>query len=328
MEPWEDRYGHAEVVARVDPVERRAEWLELRRAGIGGSDAAAIAGQSKYTSALELYLEKTGVISATVDNEAMFWGRTLEGPVADVLEVRTGVELEPTVAMLRHPEHRFMQATPDRHAFMHRSVVADLAELAGQDLEGLHGWGIAEIKTSGHFTGDDWRKGKVPDHYVLQGMHYLAVTGQAYCLFGCLVAGQRLIPIIVRRDDELIDHLITLELEFWLRVLDRDPPPPDGSAATTELLAHLWDVKPNAVVELEAETVDALIARRDHMKRVAAAAEYRQREAENKLKWLIGDNAEAIAPGGRRLFTWKADVNGRRRLHIPKPTKRKALPPT
>ena len=36
------------------------EWLRYRNMGIGGSDVAALLGISKWKSALELWLEKTG----------------------------------------------------------------------------------------------------------------------------------------------------------------------------------------------------------------------------------------------------------------------------
>ncbi len=55
------------------------EWLKWRMKGIGGSDVAAILGISKWKSALELWLEKTGQADDSfTDNEAMMWGRIME----------------------------------------------------------------------------------------------------------------------------------------------------------------------------------------------------------------------------------------------------------
>lgn len=36
------------------------DWLEYRKAGIGGSDAAVVCGISRYKSPVELWMEKTG----------------------------------------------------------------------------------------------------------------------------------------------------------------------------------------------------------------------------------------------------------------------------
>jgi putative phage-type endonuclease len=62
----------------------RAEWLEVRKTGIGGSDAAAAVGLSPYKSPLELWLEKTNR-DATLPKpdpqdttEPVYWGTLLE----------------------------------------------------------------------------------------------------------------------------------------------------------------------------------------------------------------------------------------------------------
>ena len=49
----------APVIARTDEL-TRAEWLQLRHSGLGGSDAAAVLGLSKWTSSYGLWLNKTG----------------------------------------------------------------------------------------------------------------------------------------------------------------------------------------------------------------------------------------------------------------------------
>ena len=58
------------------------EWLELRKKGIGGSDAGAIVGVNPYSSAFQVYCDKKGLMPETEDNEAMRQGRDLEAYVA------------------------------------------------------------------------------------------------------------------------------------------------------------------------------------------------------------------------------------------------------
>ena len=48
----------------------RDEWLQLRQKTIGGSDAAAIIGLSKWETSYSVWAEKTGRIAHTEDNEA------------------------------------------------------------------------------------------------------------------------------------------------------------------------------------------------------------------------------------------------------------------
>lgn len=42
----------------------RPEWLEYRRKGLGGSDAAAVLGISPFRTARDLYYDKLGVVTA------------------------------------------------------------------------------------------------------------------------------------------------------------------------------------------------------------------------------------------------------------------------
>ena len=58
------------------------EQLEMRRAGITSTDISAICGLSSYKSAMEVYLEKVGKPIPREDTEAMYWGRSLETPIA------------------------------------------------------------------------------------------------------------------------------------------------------------------------------------------------------------------------------------------------------
>lgn len=285
--------GNARVVADVRDMPR-PEWLALRRTGIGGSDAAAICGQSQYKSALEVWLEKTGAIGEQPDNERMWWGRELEDKIAYKLSEKTGVELTKVGALLAHPEHEWMLASPDRAAWDPRRIGLG-AEV-----------GISELKTAGYFPGQEWkgRDAKVPDAYVLQGMHYLAVCNLPFVLFGCLIDFE-VVPLMVERDDELIALLMDREAEFWEMVTERRPPPPDGSKATTDLLTALYDLKPGAVVTLDPAEVEPIV----EMRAIAAAAEKAAKaqkdEASNRLRRMIGEHEIANAPDGRKLFSWK-----------------------
>lgn len=280
--------GIAQLLARTDEMDR-PDWLAMRRRGIGGSDAASICGQDRWRSRFETWMDKAGVLDAPeLSSEAAEWGLILEPIVRAQTARRTGAQITPVPYLLAHPERPWQLANIDG--------VADHPE---------HGQGLAEIKTAGYWTGDAWDGDEVPDAYLLQGMHYLSVTGMAYVLYGVLIAGQRLETRVVKRDDALIDHLVDIETEFWALVTAGTPPEPDGRQATTDFLAHLYDVKPDLVVTLDPFDVDLIIERRalaiDDMK----AAKARRDEAENQLKVLIGEAVEAITPDGRPLFSWR-----------------------
>ncbi len=57
-----------------------SDWLEFRKRGIGGSDAAAILRLSTWTSPVDLFLEKTGKKKSVdiSDQPPVWWGSFLE----------------------------------------------------------------------------------------------------------------------------------------------------------------------------------------------------------------------------------------------------------
>ena len=65
-----------------------AEWLRLRKSGIGGSDAGAICGVNPYSSAMKVFRDKTSESVEEQDSEAIriamiwktTWRRDLQRP--------------------------------------------------------------------------------------------------------------------------------------------------------------------------------------------------------------------------------------------------------
>jgi putative phage-type endonuclease len=205
----------------------REDWLAVRRSGIGGSDAGAAVGLNPYTSALELWLDKTGRDAgltkpdATDPSEPVYWGALLEPIVAAAYTHQTGHRVRRVNAVLRHPEVPFMLANLDR-------------EIVGSsDVQ------ILECKTAGEFGARLWRDG-VPEYVQLQVQHQLAVTGKSAAHVAVLLCGQKLEVHRIERDDELIAKLIELEARFWQYVTDDEPPPADGSESADQALRCLY----------------------------------------------------------------------------------------
>ncbi len=94
----------------------REEWLGYRRLGIGGSDAAAVLGVSPFTTAVDLYYDKRGIVSAIEDDSnwvQLEVGHLLEDLVARIFAKKTGYRIIQIKKMFRHPVHTFMQADLD-----------------------------------------------------------------------------------------------------------------------------------------------------------------------------------------------------------------------
>lgn len=88
----------------------RDEWLEVRKTGIGSSDAAAAVGLNPYQSPLELWMIKTGRDAGLPkpdpnDEESpTYWGQILEPIVAAHYTRRTGNRVRKVNAVLQHPD--------------------------------------------------------------------------------------------------------------------------------------------------------------------------------------------------------------------------------
>jgi len=262
-----------------------ADWLEWRRKGIGGSDASVVCGINRYKSPVELWMDKTGQLPHQEAGEAAYWGTQLEALVKTEFTKRTGTEVMPAHILLQSEEHPFM-----------------LANLDGLCEHPNHGTCIFEAKTASAYKTSDWED-KIPDEYMLQLQHYLAVTGYQGAYIAVLIGGNTFRWKFVERDDELIAMLIQFERDFWVLVQAETPPPLDGSAASAQFInARFPESTPQSKIELPDAAADLLFQYDTACEQLAQATEYKQ-EAENLLKQMMGDHE--VGTSGDRVITWK-----------------------
>lgn len=93
----------------------REQWLEYRRKGIGGSDAAAVLGISPFRTGRDLYYDKLNIVTA---DDAENWvqlevGTLLEPLVAKIFAHKTGYKIYRRPFMFRHPQYPWMLADLD-----------------------------------------------------------------------------------------------------------------------------------------------------------------------------------------------------------------------
>lgn len=199
----------------------RAEWLERRRKSIGGSDAAAVLGLSKYSTPYTVWADKTGKLPDKPDSEAMRLGRDLEDYVARRWQEETGKKVRRLQAMLYNPLYPFA------HADVDRMVVGEDAGL--------------ECKTTSTLDVRQFRGVEFPEKYYVQCVHYMAVTGAKRWYLAVLVFGRGFYTYTLERDQAEIDALMDAEGRFWRDHVSQDvPPPPDGSEATAEALQTIY----------------------------------------------------------------------------------------
>lgn len=278
----------AKVISTKDMT--RADWLEHRQAGIGGSDAGAILGLNKWKSPFEVYIEKTEPVDDRGAGEAAYWGNTLEDVVAQEFTKRTGKKVRRSNRMWVHPDYSWMLANVDR------MVVGE--------------YSILECKTVGAWGAKDWEGDKIPASYIVQGQHYLAVTGLKRVYYAVLIGGQRFEWKYLDRDEELIQTIIGQEQIFWdEHVMKKIPPALDGSSAAEKFLRERYPESDAGVCIALPAKYDTLLDELAAAKASAAEWEAKVKEIENQVKEELKE-AEA-AYTNRYEVTWKSVTSNR-----------------
>ncbi len=261
------------------------DWLEYRKGGIGGSDASVVCGINRYKSPIELWLEKTNRITPQEAGESAYWGTQLESLVRSEFTQRTGIEVQLLKQLLQSEEYPFMQANLD-------GICADPN----------YGECIFEAKTASAFKAGEWEN-SIPDEYMLQVQHYMAVTGFKAAYVAVLIGGNTFRWRLVERDEELIAMLIQLEREFWDCVKNDTLPPLDGSETTAKFLAEKFTESRKAQIDLPDGAAELIQQYETASEQLSAITE-QQRLAENLLKEMLGENEVRII--GKNVVTWKS----------------------
>jgi len=266
----------------------REEWLSVRGNGIGSSDAAVAVGISPYKSPLELWLEKTNRQPAPdlSDNDAVFWGTTLEHIIANVYAERTGAKVRKVNAVLQHPEYLFMLANLDRLV-----------------LHPTDGNGILEVKTAGLHSAPFWEEG-VPDSYQCQVLHQLAVTGKEWCDVAVLIGGQDFRIYRVIRDDAKIADLIQREEQFWQCVVQDVPPAVDGSESSGKALVSMYPSDKGDVLDLTEDMgMNKLFGEYWSYRQQRETAEDQENLLKQRLQERLGFASGAVLDSGK--ISWR-----------------------
>ena len=193
----------------------KSEWRELRRMGIGGSDAGAIIGASRYASPLDIYESKVNPQDDLDDSqfeiggesEAAFHGTHLEDYVAWCFERKTFKSVATSNDLLIYRGNGFpMTANLDR-------------VVIGEDA-------LLECKTGGFFAKKDWANDGIPPAYLYQVLHYLEVTGWDTAYIAVLLGGQKFEYRTVHKSDYPLEMamLIEAERDLWACVESETPP--------------------------------------------------------------------------------------------------------
>lgn len=270
-----------------------AEQQDIRRTGVGASEVPALCGLSPWSTALDVWLAKTGAVGPMDPSDAMEAGNRFEDAIGGWYHDRTGRAVVKGET-LRHPDHPHHLATPDLLWADDPSGLTQIKLVLGS----AEDWGEEEDGEAG-----------VPEYVRAQEQWEMHVSGRSVadvCAFGAFRGKQKLRIYRVQRDDELIDFLSEIVDHFWaVNVQGRVQPPIDGSEKTANWLKSRF-ARSNGLMlpataeatRLAQEYLEAKALRDD----AQAGMDLRQ----NALMALIGE-----ADGIQGLVTWKSDKTGR-----------------
>ena len=270
------------------------QQLVERKSGIGGSDIGAILGLNKWTSPLDVYLDKTGQADGPdlSDNEAVHFGNVLEDTIAQEYARRTGCKVRRRNQRFTHPDHEWMAANIDRSVDGERMIL--------------------ECKNSSQWMAGSWGESgtdEVPESYLVQVAWYMAILGYDRANLAALIGGNNLRIYEFDRDLELESLLIDRSREFWFHnVLAGVAPAPSCKRDLDTLYAM-----DNGEAMLADQTTEARVRELSDLRAKIKEWEKQADTLKFDIQAAMGSSATLLlGEDGSPLATWKSPKPGRR----------------
>lgn len=265
-----------------------------RKGFIGSSDVAAILGVSPWKSTFQLWQEKTGAWCEEITPEKqriLDRGHRWEPVIVEMLVEELAARGHSVAVVARNeryrdPEHPFLAAEIDVELEIDGELVNGEIKSVNNFYRRPKGWGE---------EGSD----EVPICYAAQVMHGLMVRPRQRTLVAPLFGLDDLRIHWVERDDETIAAIRTRELEFWQRLQDDNPPPPETGAD----INWLYRTDTGEAVEADAELLELC----SELSRAKAAGKTWENAVEvltQRIKLRMG-HAATLIHRNQVLATWR-----------------------
>lgn len=259
---------------------------------IGGSDAAAILGVSKWKTPFQLYQEKIGAFieeSSPMRDRVLARGKRWEPVVIEMLvdELQDrGHEVEIIARNKRYqdPEYPFLACELDLEL-----------RIDGEEVNG-------EMKTVHPFAAKEWGdegSDEIPIYYAAQVMHGLMIVPRRRAIVAALIGADDLRIHWLDRDAETIAGMRSREIEFWGSIQNRIPPDPTAPEDVK------WLYQRDGGTAIEADDDLALVCQNlKDMKLQAKNIDGQIERIAAQVKALMG-TASTLLYRGAPLATWK-----------------------
>lgn len=262
-----------------------------RRLGIGGSDAAAICGLSKYKTPLQVYYEKVDHGYEVPQNPKMYWGNKHESNVASEYALQTGKELVFPKETLIHPEFNFIRGNID-------------GKIRDENA-------LLECKTTEAYDLSEWGESgtdEFPTEYILQCAHYAMIAGADYVDLAVLIGLSDFRIYRYTRNEKIEINLLEQEKIFWEEnVLKQIPPDP----ITLEDVTMRWKQHKANDYAMASDEIEYKIESLKIIKEQIKNIEMKKEELEFCIKNFIKDSEGLKNQDGKIFATWKTQETTR-----------------
>lgn len=272
------------------------DFANLRAKSLGGSDVGAILGLSKYKSAIDVWLEKTGHETEAVDNLPLRFGSFAESFVAEEYQRATGLALKHHESALIHPSYDYIHGHIDRFICSSPNLFDDDGQLLAEK--------ILECKTASPYTAHEWGdigSDQVPLGYLVQCAWYLAITQLEQADLAVLFGNTDFRIYEVTRDLELEEMILNRAKIFWEKhVLENIPP----AAQSESDYKTLFPRSITQTVEASKETCELI----KKLKSINEQIDSYEQEVSQIKQTIMAQmqEAEVLTHQGQVLATWKA----------------------
>lgn len=267
----------------------------VRVRSIGGSDAAAVMGESRYKTPAQIYDHIAGAGNPPAPEEAggpTERGRALEDLAAQLYERKTGRKTFVRDRSMSET-HPFLHATPDRIA--HDEITDSRTPYFTSRL--------VEIKCPGSFVLRGWKEEGIPREYYIQIQHYLFVLGLERADFVALDYDAWDVWIVpVERDEVTIARIVDACTRFWLDHVEAGVRPAEPERGAVRHEPEWPKGRPGKpVTRDDPEWVDAVrsLQMADEQLKLA---EHARELAVERVKTLMGEQEKIV--GGGSSISW------------------------
>ena len=295
-----------------------ARLVSEKATGIGGSDIGDVLNLEPWGCRRRLYYEKTGFTPdyQEADNPLLERGIALEGVALDMYERKTGRPIGLTVPGLPvlSPTRLYRHKEDERLLVHLDAVVYREPRRRGRPKKKKADTpaGVLELKTVGAPMFFKIKRDGMPDSYIMQIQHAMAVTGLSWGSFGVLWPdGWRMITFDVEAKKDLQEAAKSEALKFLEEV--RSGRIPDRLPASDNRCqrcpfrascqgALLLEAAKGQYENRDDETLNGLIGRYWEYKGLYDEASDLFEGVKTEIKTVLGDCAGVEVPGTRIHF--------------------------